>query len=408
MSKLKDLTKSICLYAYRHAYIPLKANQIRKKDVIKVAFPLHNLSKWKTEMLYVEMCRNSRFKPIIIAFFYGAPNAIDDREKIAAYCKSKGYDCIVTDRDITYISKNWTPDIIFYPDPYTAFHEFRHNLKSLSCYIVYGIRQTLEKWEWKLELLYNCWQIYYENILTYKQYKGISNHDIDNHYLTGLPIMDELTGCNDDTEQNNPWINSNDRKRIIYAPHHSITPDEPLHIGTFLENCDLMLELAEKYSDKVQWAFKPHPVLYSKLCSLWGKKKTDSYYNQWNNLQWSQVETGKYSQLFKYSDAMIHDCASFAVEYLFVNKPVMYLTKGKHLEPKLNDFFIKALDIHELGYTPEEIETFIRNVIIGNDVKMEQRNEFISDYLNPPFNKKACENIINCILYSDKAKEMQP
>lgn len=407
--KAKDIIMLPSLFLYRHLFIPLKAHQIRNKKIIKVLFPISDLSKWKTELLYIEMQEHDRFEPLIIAYLSEVVNSVDDRSAIAEYCKNKNYNYLVSQKHFKDLYKEYKPDIIFNQSPYIPRHIFRHNLLALSCYVVYGIRQTIDDWEWDLELLKNCWQIYYENKLTYKQYKAISNNDYDNHYLTGLPIMDEL--ISEDYMAEDPWISNNTdqkRKRIIYAPHHSITVNEPLHISTFLENCDLMLELAEKYSDKVQWAFKPHPVLYSKLCSLWGKKKTDSYYNQWNNLQWSQVETGKYSQLFKYSDAMIHDCASFAVEYLFVNKPVMYLTKGKHLEPKLNDFFIKALDIHELGYTPEEIETFIRNVIIGNDVKMEQRNEFISDYLNPPFNKKACENIINCILYSDKAKEMQP
>lgn len=90
-----------------------------------------------------------------------------------------------------------------------------------------------------------------------------------------------------------------------------------------------MVTFAQKYKDKVQIVFKPHPMLYRTLCehSEWGKERTDAYYSMWNNMSNTQLEEGDYTELFMQSDAMIHDCGSFILEYLAVDKPCMFLKK---------------------------------------------------------------------------------
>ena len=65
---------------------------------------------------------------------------------------------------------------------------------------------------------------------------------------------------------------------------------------------DLMIEIALLYKDKVQIAFKPHPLLKEKLIKLWGAQATDDYYRKWDNLPNGQLETGDYVDLFKTSD----------------------------------------------------------------------------------------------------------
>lgn len=404
---IKDQIAKLLLYTYRHLYIPIKSFQIRHKRKIKVLFPIWDLSKWKTENLYLEMQAHPRFEPLIVAYRNNSYKSNDDRIKIYEYCKSKGYNCIKSDVKYVDLFKTFKPDIIFEQSPGTPRHEFRHNLRALFCYVSYCFRQTLEEWSYKRPYLANCWQIYYENKDLCLQYKEISKHDINNFLYTGLPIQDELLKSN---FNENPWIKSDkffERKKIIYAPHHSILNDDPLKIGTFLIFYDNILKLAEKYSDKIQWAFKPHPVLYPKLCKIWGKDATDAYYLKWNNLEWGQVERDRYISLFQYSDAMIHDCASFAVEFLYIDKPVMYLSNENHKLLKLNNLFDKALNTHIFGYDIKDIEHFILSVISGDDTMKEKRKKFKSENLVPPFNRTASQNIIDSILYKKRANEFK-
>ena len=196
------------------------------------------------------------------------------------------------------------------------------------------------------------------------------------------------------------------KKRIIYAPHHSIDPENTWQTSTFLMFGEAILQLAEKYSDQVQWAFKPHPLLREKVEKIWGKEKTDAYYGRWNNVSWGQFEPGKYMGLFHHSDAMIHDCGSFIMEYLYTNNPVLYIMRNKNLADTFNSAYKKALSLHYQAWTLQEIEEFILNVINGKDLMKQKRDYFKESYLVPPNGKSASDNIIDCLLYGDKANKM--
>ena len=200
----------------------------------------------------------------------------------------------------------------------------------------------------------------------------------------------------------NPWKN-NSRKKIIYAPHHSIpgTNGNFIEYSTFLTFGEYMLELARKYKESTQRAFKPHPTLYPKLLKIWGKERTDSYYNTWRDLENAQVELGEYAGLFKHSDAMIHDCSSFIAEYQYARNPVMFLILDMNQRTFQGEFGKKAFEAHCLGRSTNDIENFVIDVINDRDSLQGIRDMFIRDYLTPPNGVSACDNIINTILGED-------
>lgn len=106
-----------------------------------------------------------------------------------------------------------------------------------------------------------------------------------------------------------------------------------MNYSTFLSIAEELLEFIKNTQLPVQMAFKPHPLLKSQLYnySSWGKEKTDEYYAAWEFLPNAQLETNEYVDLFMTSDAMIHDCGSFTIEYHHTLKPVMYLVNGKSI-----------------------------------------------------------------------------
>jgi CDP-glycerol glycerophosphotransferase (TagB/SpsB family) len=106
-----------------------------------------------------------------------------------------------------------------------------------------------------------------------------------------------------------------------------------------------MKELAVKYRSQVSIAFKPHPVLRSRLEELWGREKTDEYYRFWEELDNTFVADGEYAALFAASDAMIHDCGSFTAEYLYTGKPVLYVFRHDRRATE-NEFGRRALRAH--------------------------------------------------------------
>lgn len=316
------------------------------------------------------------------------------------------------DKDTKKVFHDISPDIIFYQKPYEVVYRknilFWNHFKSLFCYVYYAFHSSDVSWSVNLPLFDYSWQQYFENTLAASPHRLSLMHDKGKQaVVTGLPIQDQLSQPK--AKYVDPWKKQeHSKKRIIYAPHHTIGNEHlsGLALSSFLENGEIMLQLMHKYEDKVQWAFKPHPLLYTKLIKIWGKEKTDRYYDEWRISENSQYENGEYDALFKYSDAMVHDCCSFTIEYHYTRNPVMFLLRQHGREVTYNEFGQKAFDLHYKGYTKEDIEQFIQNVINGIDPMKEERETFYNEHLLPPHGKTACENIINAILgeaeYKDK------
>ena len=382
---------------YYYMYRPLKVWQIRHKKSIKVGFVIGCLSAWKTELLYRAMLKNERFSPMLLVTETQEEN---DIENIVAYLKKKNYEYKVVERSEYLISK-FQADILFYQKPYDGIpfkrHSYKFNLYALFCYVGYGFNTVNEKWGHDNVLDNIAWQLYFENKSVVGDMQGIMRNKCINGHVTGLPIMDEL--LIDKKKLRDPWkLQEKKKKRIIWAPHFSINPNGWLVYSTFLDVADFMLELAYKYKDEVQFAFKPHPLLWPKLCKVWGDEKTNAYYQQWATLENTQLERGKYLGLFKYSDALIHDCGSFTIEYHYTLNPVMYIVKDDHHADNQTSFGKKAFDLHYKAYSKQDIEQFIQNVLAGRDERRAERMRFYQEELLPPYGKSACENIINTIL----------
>lgn len=390
--------------------MPFKIKHIRSKKVIKVLFVVTEVGPWKTKELYKAMLAHSRFYPFIgISESCEVP---EEKKELIQFLNNLGIPFIDLDKDTQKVFGEISPDIIFYQKPYDGVYrqdiQFIKHLRSLFCYVCYAFRSSDVSWSINLPLFDCLWQQYFENTLTASPRRlSLMNDKGKQAVVTGLPIQDQLSQSKDQFED--PWKKQDHpKKRIIYAPHHTIGNDHlsGLALSSFLENGELMLELMHKYEDKVQWAFKPHPLLYTKLIKIWGKEKTDRYYDAWKHADNSQYENGQYDALFKYSDAMIHDCSSFTIEYHYTKNPVMYLLRQQGRESTYNEFGQKAFDLHYKGYTREDIEQFIQNVINGVDPMKEEREKFYNEHLIPPHGKTACENIINAILgeaeYKDK------
>lgn len=400
---LSFLQRKLEFYLYRMS-IPKKVRQMRKKPKIKVLFVISEVSIWKTESLYCEMLKHPRFEPLLGVALTTADKPSESIRKFKvltdylsykkySYVELYGYD----------IKREIRPDIIFYQQPYDEFLDtslsYKNNQESLICNVTYAFHSTGQKWAGAIEHFYYCWQIYYENSIAMDYYESVTPLITRNKgRFTGLPFQDILEKGKLDFS--NPWKpQEKEKKKIIWAPHHTIsTAHNLLEYSTFLEMADIMLEIAEEYKDKIQFAFKPHPFLLKKLYKIWGKERTDVYYHKWSQLENTQLEFGEYYGLFKHSDALIHDCGSFTIEYLYMGNPVMYLSNGKPHTDTLNDFGKAAYDTHVIGKTKEDIVQFIKDTINGKDILKKEREEFLKKYLTIPNTGNASLNIINSIL----------
>lgn len=235
-----------------------------------------------------------------------------------------------------------------------------------------------------------------------KIHKGIAEDNMDNHaknvYITGSPKLDYLI---DKTYvPTDPWRCSKEKKRVIWAPHHTLEEVEPYYqLCAFLDLSDYMLEIAQEYQEEVQFAFKPHPMLRPRLYKMWGKQRTDEYYARWSSGINTQLEEGEFINLFLTSDAMIMDSLSFIAEYTIIDKPAFF-TYGEKTRFSLNRFGRAIINVLYRNKTQgtlfKDIRNFLDEVVLsGKDEKKERRRRFIEEFMLPENGKTAAENIFS-------------
>lgn len=393
------------IYAYGmdsvyRCYQNFRIRQIRKKQKIRVLFIVGEASMWKSEILYQKMLKHPRFEPIIAIteslFVPGSKGILVD------YLNSQGYPYIDLDDGVNTIS-SINPDIKFYYKPYeNNYHRgiyFDYNLKSLVCNINYAFNQGGDKIAYKHEIRRYSWIEFIENETVLLAIRNVGKY-YKNKAITGVPLQDYLSLPKDIYQD--PWLDRSGKKRIIYAPHHSLkgTNGDYIEYSTFLDFGDIILEMAQKYADSTEWIFKPHPSLETRLIEKWGKERTEAYYKAWENLSNAQLKLGSYNDIFKYSDAMIHDCSSFIIEYQYTGNPVLYLEYETKTPEQMHQcaFGYDAYKVHYHASNREQVELFVQNVINGVDPRKHEREAYFEKYLKIPNGKTACDNIINTIL----------
>lgn len=380
--------------------IPDKIEYIRNKDSITVLFVTTEIRSWKGLPLYLRMLKHPRFRPIVGA--NTNPKYPETKKGLISYLNEHGYYYVDLDSPNSSI-RDVNPDIIIYDGPYENAYsngvKFSNNLDFIFCGCDYCINITKHAAHLVHPWYDYCWQFYVEHEDVAIVKRELLGKRARNLRVTGVPIQDELRQPKEHFID--PWKDKTGKKRIIYAPHHSFKGEngEGIEFATFLEFGEAMQELALKYQDQITIAFKPHPYLYIRLLRIWGQEKTDTYYRRWQEMPNTQYENGEYFGLFKYSDAIIHDSASFIVEYLYEDKPSLFLVaESNHIEDMF-DFVKDCFNSHEHGYNNIDIESFIQNVISGIDNMKEQRAKCIMNHLTPPNGLSACDNIINSILH---------
>ena len=372
---------------------------IRRKDTIRFGFLLQELSQWKTEPLYKAMLAHPRFEPILC--ISPCLEIAGAERQLIEYCREKGYDYVWLDAG-KRIKEQVDLDIALPEKPYYKqihrLHQMEQNRTIPFVIIPYFLSTITEDWVVNQRSCILCWREFVDNESCRQEWEKVHSLKGLTYAVTGLPVMDELLIPKE--ELPDVWPVADGRKRIIYAPHHTISDMhfEGIGYSTFLDYCDRMLELRDKYGDRVYFVFKPHPCLRRKLYHLWGEERTDEYYQKWEKPGASHVEQGAYLPLFKHSDALIHDCGSFTIEYMYMDNPVMYLVRDDNHTKNMIPYAKEAYDLHYKGKCADDIEQFIQNVIEGIDPLKEKRAALKRQHLLPPNGRTACENIIHSIL----------
>jgi len=383
--------------------------RLKQKETYNVLFFLQSPAVWKYDTLYRLMESSAIFRPTVVISPYNVHLIYDKDEcfevmhKAETFAKQMGYRYLSAyDFDKNKwldVKKIIQPDIVFFAKPYKdtlpKYHLYNY-LDCLTMYAPYGITC--------IDIYRTNYNLPFNNLL----WKFLVETDFHKHFSEQYSLckgdcavvigaLGEECLMQSDYLPNDVWKSQDKtKKRIIWAPHHTV--DYLFNFSNFLVYCEEMFRIADKYKDQVQIAFKPHPVLKFKLINLWGKEKTDNYYQRWAELDNGQIAEGDYMDLFLTSDAMIHDCASFTAEYLYTNKPLLFMVRDENVEKHWNTFGKKCFEQHYHATNIDQIEHFIEDVVINEkDTMKEQREQFYSEYLYPKDGIMPSQKIYNLL-----------
>lgn len=385
--------------------------QIHKRGYANVVFVAQSLSMWRNQGLYELLEKDKRFNASILIHPLRQLSEDEQRHAIEQLCKyfddngTPYYVCPDDNEKLKAKLAVLNPDIMFYPQNYRKIFKdalaWEHFTDRLLCYNSYGLTTIAAGWNYNADYNNLAWRYYHATELHRQTARRLTYNKARNVCVVGESHADQFFAKSD----TDPWKKPADgkaRKRIIFAPHFRIEANKMLNRAAFLWLYDYMINVAVRYKELIQITFKPHPMLKTTLYNHpeWGVERTDAYYNKWASMENTQLETGSYIDLFKTSDAMIHNCGSFTGEYLFTSKPVLFTSKDwNEIYRTADDFGLKCLELHYKAENIAEVEAFIQNTVLGEtDPMKEARKQFSKDCLTPPNGCTVAENMYNDIV----------
>lgn len=426
MNRLKKLLKknSIAVYTYRsiksifmdlycciyRQYFHYRNKKIiyriKKQEKIKIAFLISSISQWKMDSVYKTLRENQKYELQVYVVNENAndPDVKKELSNTEEVLKLNNYNVVDAFSSDSKIKKGYQSiqksDVVFL----TRLPNWNRRLsikkltKSLTCYVPYSIHTDLNHYLQYGTPTHQCLTRHY---VPFKQFQEFAEtlYPAKNCIVVGYPGLDPFIDKKFILKERNfnIWYQK-EKIKVIWAPHHSIEEgDNWPFFSTFIRYAKQMLEFA-LHSNEFEICFKPHPFLKQKLYDhdLWGKDETDKYYFKWARSDNCILNEFSYHHLFLTADAMILDSVSFMTEFLFLKKPMCFLTrhdKGDYVK-YLNKVGIDIFNSIDKARSWSEIELFLNDLkkaenIIRNDngvVRSEDRvsihkNKTSADYI---------------------------
>jgi hypothetical protein len=394
-----EIIKINCEKQKKHYDLVCKnlANKVRDKQKIRVAFLVAYDSIFNAKFIFEKMLNDNIFDPFIIIT---ADVSRGDENMLYQLNKSyKTYTNIYGSKKVILGYVKETQDFIDYSDQFDIFcfsqpyevqaHiyftlEYLKKKDVLIFHAEYGHKGIVHHSSrvMRMPVMSLFWKVFTESKYSFNEYRK-------NQIIKGGNVI--VCGFHSFHLYKDRKRNFHQRKCVIIAPHHSCTEkyNKILRLSNFLVYADFFLELPRLYPD-IDFVFRPHPLLVYRLEEeLWGKKKTDAWFkNLLMNENVTYSEGGDFYELFINSDAIIHDCGAFTLEYLFTGCPCCYmLRQDTSKENEFTKFGIKLLKQYYWANEKNDIIHFIDNVVIkGIDPLKNKRKKFSKKYLYQDYN----------------------
>ena len=362
-----------------YSFILIKLRIISKFRKIRVGFFVTDSAKWTCGYLYNELKKDKHFEPFILLSYFktqqGNLSPKDYYLKTKKYFENQGivvYDTFDCNNNTFSRLDKFKPDIVFYQQPWLIHSNQRPELyknNPLLCYVPYCFYSMDSILNYLSKFHAGMWKYFVETELHKQEYE--QKYNAINCVVSGSAKLDGYHYVK--KEQAEKCWKTKNKKRIIYAPHHSFN-DGMHEVATFNENGKFILELAKNHSE-TEWIFRPHPMFNDRVLknSIMTNDELEKYYKEWASIG-TISEDGNYYELFSSSDLLITDCISFLAEYAPTLKPVFHLRKSNQKE-EFNSLVKRIDKTYYQIYTNEELEKIFEQVVINNDDYLSTQRE---------------------------------
>ena len=364
-------------YKSKNNYLNVIQNLKKDKNrKIRVAFICEENPKWGYQSIYDSMKNDDDFEVLPIINYpiitYRRQEFLQNKNieffKLLGMDSIDGFD--YEKNQYKYI-RDFRPDIVFYQQPwYIKYFELPEFVSeyALTCIISYGFT-SIDTKSWGSEDIRknsgNMWRMFAESEYHNKFYQIAAQLKHKDILLTkGYPKLDFYKKPIEDRFEK-MWKDekNKEKRRIIWAPHHSIEK-YGFEMSNFKEQYLYFLDLAKKHPE-YSFVVKPHPSLRYKCITekFLTAEEYDAYIDEWNSLDNASVYTdGNYFDIFKTSDVLVTDSSSFLAEYFYSGKPIIFFESKNRAG--FNEFGLKLKHgFYNLEKT-EDIEDLLYKILV--------------------------------------------
>ncbi len=357
---------------------------IRKKKGGKLRFGVYAMydETFGASALIKQMALSDRWDYRIVCI----PDVLRKEEMLSRYHKTRdslvekwgkervynGYD----EQTDEYIDWSKEFDIIYCCNPYDPMAHRLHSIEYLSTqdvlpiYINYGfdcLRETTYS-RYLCKELNLVWKCFADTVFSYEDYIRVQPLRGKNVFLSGYAKMDDLVSIPE---------TKHDRLKILISPHHTVQYEQA-PLSNFLRLYKEILLLPDLYPE-IDFVFRPHPLLFPTLrsCGLWDDERIDQYLSDLARKGVVYSPEGDYLHLFRECDAIIHDCGSYTVEWLFTGKPACFVRNPVLKDSQLTRLMLEAMKQHCIAKDFDDIRMFINELLVSPDRKRQISKSFL-------------------------------
>lgn len=396
------------IHFYIRPAISFIKNRNKRRGKIRVGFLCQWIPAWnKLEPIYRSMMNDNLFEFYIICLPSKINNSIyegssEELNDTFIWYKERGYVNVV---DAFQGGNTWVDieamhlDYLFLQRPYGNFLPQQYQVEKLSkytkiCYVSYGMTMTkeianitLNRGFFKHVYLFFAENEYIKNLnveqLWISHSLGIQ-HSMSCGYPGLIPFYEHKC-CSD----------KNKKFTILWTPRW--TTDLSLGGTNFFKYCGCFLDYAHRNSDKMDFIFRPHPLMFSNFLKT-GEMNESEIENIREEVQKStNIEfdsNQEYVGTFGRADVLVSDISGIMPEYFVTGKPLVYCRSNMILTP--HEFTEKLLKGCYIVDNEEELRKVLNDLVEGKDPLYPIRQEIIKELFGDDI-KRSSRRILDAL-----------